>query len=124
MFLDRATRAMDDGKSVDIFYLDFGKAFNKVPRRRLITKLRAKGLEPEVVRWIKEWLTGRTQRVMVGGSYSSEATVDSGVPQGSVLGPCLFTFLIDDLEVEVEITELGSFIVKFADNTKGLQKIE
>jgi hypothetical protein len=50
VFLDRATRAMDDSKSVDIFYLDFAKAFDKVPRRRLITKLRAKGLEPEVVR--------------------------------------------------------------------------
>ncbi len=123
-FLDRAAKAVDEGKSVDIFYLDFAKAFDKVPRKRLIAKLRAKGLEQEVVSWIEEWLTGRTQRVTIGGSYSSEAAVDSGVPQGSVLGPCLFTIFIDNLEVEVEITELGTFIVKFADDTKGLQEIE
>jgi hypothetical protein len=61
VFLDKATEAIDDGKSVDIFYLDFAKAFDKVPRRRLITKLRAKGLDPEVVKWIEEWLTDRTQ---------------------------------------------------------------
>ncbi len=126
VFLDRATRAMDDGKSVVIFYQDIAKAYDMVPRRRLITKLRAKanGLEPEVVRWIEEWLTGRTQRVMIGGSYSSETTLNYGVPQGSVLGPCLFTIFIDNLEVEVEITELGTFIVKFADDTKGLQVID
>jgi ribonuclease P/MRP protein subunit RPP40 len=76
-----------------------------------------------VVNWIEEWLTGRIQRVMTGGSYSSEATVDSSAPQGSVLGPCLSIFL-EDLEVEVELTELGTIIVKFADETKGLQEIE
>jgi hypothetical protein len=76
------------------------------------------------VTWITDWLTGRTQRVVVGGSQSDECTVDSGVPQGSVLGPCLFTIFIDNLEVEVGITELGTFIVKFADNTKRLQVME
>jgi ribonuclease P/MRP protein subunit RPP40 len=124
VFLDNATKAVNDGKSVDIFYLDFAKAFDKVPRRRLITKLRAKGLDPEVVKWIDEWLTDRTQREVICGSYSSEADVDSGVPQGSVLGPCLFTIFIDDLEVDVEISDLGTFIVNFADDTKGLQVIE
>jgi hypothetical protein len=117
------TRAVDSGKSVNIFNLDFAKAFDKVPRRRLIAKLKTKGLDSKVVNWIEEWLTGRTQRV-IGGEHSGESSVDSGVPQGSVLGPCLFTIFIDDLEVEVEITELGTFIVKFADDTKGLQEIQ
>jgi hypothetical protein len=62
--------------------------------------------------------------VTVGGCQSEESPVDSGVPQGSVLGPCLFTVFIDDLEVEIELTELGTFIVKFADDTKGLQVIQ
>jgi hypothetical protein len=123
VFLDRATKAVDEGKSVDIFYLDFAKAFDKVPRRRLIAKLQAKGLRPDVTAWISDWLTGRTQRVTVGGSQSGECNVDSGVPQGSVLGPCLFTVFIDDLEVDIELSDLGTFIVKFADDTKGLQEI-
>jgi hypothetical protein len=62
--------------------------------------------------------------VTVGGCQSEESSVDSGVPQGSVLGSCLFTVFIDDLEVEIELTELDTFIVKFADDTKGLQVIQ
>jgi ribonuclease P/MRP protein subunit RPP40 len=62
--------------------------------------------------------------VVVCGSYSSEADVDSGVPQGTVLGPGLFTIFIDNLEVEVEISDLSTFIVRFADDTKGLHVIE
>jgi hypothetical protein len=84
VFMDKVTRAVDSGKSVNIFNLDFAKAFDKVPRRRLIAKLKTKGLDSKVVNWIEEWLTGRTQRV-IGGEHSGESSVDSGVPQGSVL---------------------------------------
>jgi hypothetical protein len=58
-----ATKAVDNGKSVDIFYLDFAKAFDKVPRKRLVKKMRAKGIELGVVNRIEDWLTVRAQKV-------------------------------------------------------------
>jgi hypothetical protein len=56
-FMDTVTKAVDDGKPVDIFYLDFAKAFDKVPKHRLMKKLRAKGLDEKAARWIENWLT-------------------------------------------------------------------
>jgi hypothetical protein len=63
--MDFVTRIVDGGDPVDIFYLDFAKAFDKVPRERLMRKMKAKGLHPKIVKWIEKWLTGRTQRVCV-----------------------------------------------------------
>lgn len=122
-FMDFVTRAVDDGKAVDIFYLDFSKAFDKVPRQRLIKKLRAKGVEEKTVKWIENWLTNRNQKVSIQGEYSSSCDVDSGVPQGTVLGPVLFTVYIDDLEEDVAKKELEVLIIKFADDTKGAKII-
>lgn len=118
-FMDFVTRSVDEGKPVDIFYLDFAKAFDKVPRKRLVKKMVAKGLEPAVVNWIENWLTGRTQHVNIQGEKSESCDVDSGVPQGTVLGPTLFTIYIDDLEVDMEELKLDVKLVKFADDTKG-----
>jgi hypothetical protein len=118
-FMDFVTDAVDKGKSVDIFYLDFSKAFDKVPHKRLVEKMKAKGIEDGAVRWIESWLSGRTQRVCIHGEKSGESPVDSGVPQGTVLGPPLFTIYIDDLEVEIKRQQLDVKIVKFADDTKG-----
>jgi ribonuclease P/MRP protein subunit RPP40 len=118
--MDFVTKAADDDESVDIFYLDFAKAFDKVPRQR---KLIAKGVDANIVRWIENWLTGRTQRVCIQGQQSEDSDVDSGVPQGTVLGPTLFTVYIDDLEVEVVAENLDVIIVKFADDTKGAKVI-
>ena len=83
-FMDFVTREVDSGNPVDIFYLDFSKAFDKVPRQRLVKKMQAKGLDPNVVTWIENWLTGRTQRVCVQGEKSESSQVESGVPQGTV----------------------------------------
>ena len=123
-FMDTVTRAADEGKAVDIFYLDFAKAFDKVPRQRLLNKMRAKGIHAGIIKWIEAWLTGRTQRVTVQGELSEECEVESGVPQGTVLGPTLFTIYIDDLETEIERRKLEVLVKKFADDTKGAKIIQ
>ena len=97
----------------DVIYLDFQKAFDKVPHLRLLEKLKAHGLSNNLCSWIGDWLTNRKQRVVINGDASDWLEVTSGVPQGSVLGPILFTLYINDLENGVV-----SKVAKFADDTK------
>ena len=98
VFQDKLTKIVDQGKSADIFYLDFAKAFDKVPHKRLIQKLKNKGIHGNVLRWIENWLTNRKQAVKVGSEKSSFCEVESGVLQGSVLGPPLFVVFIGDID--------------------------
>jgi hypothetical protein len=65
-FLESVKEVKDGGKSVDLIYLDFSKAFDKVPHKKLLAKLRTKEICEEISRWIKHWLSDRTQRVWVG----------------------------------------------------------
>ena len=101
---------------MDVVYLDFQKAFDKLPHQRLLLKLKAHG--NDVINWIEKWLTHRRQRVIVDGEISNWKSVLSGVPQGSVLGPILFLIYINDLEEDI-----SSKVLKFADDTKVSRKV-
>ena len=106
-------------ESIDSIYLDFMKAFDTVPHKRLTYKLRMNGISPSILRWIEGFLTGLKQRICVNGSMSKWADVTSGIPHGSVLGPILFVIYINDLPNEIK-----SDIYMFADDTKVFRTIK
>ena len=96
------TENVDQGDSVDVILLDFHKAFDKVPKKRLMQKLTAYGIRCKVLGWIADFVSDRKMRIMVRSEYSEWFDVISGVPQGSVLGPILFLIYVNDIPETVK----------------------
>ena len=111
---DKVLSLLEEGKNVDVVYLDFAKAFDKLDFNITLIKLKELGIDGKIGRWLHSFLTGRHQTVIVNGEKSEPAPVISGVPQGSVIGPLLFLILIGDIDKEVAHT----FMSSFADDTR------
>ena len=109
----------EQGTGIDVIYTDFRKAFDSVPHNRLLQKLSSYGIRGKVHAWLKGFLVGRQQRVVLNGSFSKWTSVTSGVPQGTILGPLCFLLFINDLPERVT-----SIIKLFADDCKLYRKIK
>ena len=110
--VDDLARTLVAGQQSDLILLDFSKAFDKVSHSKLLYKLHEHGIRGCTLDWIRSFLIGRTQVVVLEGEKSDEVPVTSGVPQGSVLGPLLFLLYINNLPDHVK-----SQVRLFADDT-------
>ena len=116
---DFVINQLESGSNVDVIYLDFAKAFDKVDHGIVLAKIKAMGIKGKLFSWIQEFLHNRTQSVLVNGTVSSPRKVKSGVPQGSVIGPLIFLVLISDIDENTA----HSLVASFADDTRVTKSI-
>lgn len=116
-FLDNLTYKYDKNLTCDVIYLDFSKAFDSVPHKKLLYILQHLKLNSSTLNWITHFLSNRTQQTIVDGSLSKSAGVVSGVPQGSVLGPLLFIIFLEILIRKLSEIE-DVYVYVYADDIK------
>nr|XP_047927229.1 uncharacterized protein LOC125183631 [Anser cygnoides]XP_047927230.1 uncharacterized protein LOC125183631 [Anser cygnoides] len=108
-FYDRVEALVDNGRATDIIYLDLCKAFDTVLHGILVYKLKRHGCDGWTTCWVRNWLDGHTQRVVVNCSVSKWRSATSGVPQGSVCRLALFYVFVGDMDSEIKCT-LSEFV--------------
>ena len=106
---DHIIRLLESGQNVDVIYIDFANAFDKVDYLVTMKKLNYMGISAKLGIWLHAFLTNRKQAVVVNGTMSMPADVKSRIPQWSVLGPLLFLVFIGDIDREVATAFVSSF---------------
>ena len=117
---EQITQYIEAGKNVDVVYLDFAKAFDKLDIKITLQKLYSMGVAGTLFDWIEGFLTNRKQAVSVDSAFSDQISVLSGVPQGSVLGPLLYLILLSDIDSEISFAQVSSF----ADDTRVMAGVD
>ena len=118
--IEDLARNLEKREQLDLLILDFSKAFDKVEHQRLPYKLKFYGIDGKINKWIENWLVTREQRVVIDGICSKAVHVQSGVPQGTVLGPLMFLIFINDIGEKIDD---GTTVKLFADDCLVYRKI-
>ncbi|MEL7307933.1 MAG: reverse transcriptase family protein [Pseudomonadota bacterium] len=113
-FYDYVTDCLDRNLAVDSVFFDFQKAFDSVPHHKLILRLFSVGIRGNLLDWLKDFLSNRTQAVSIDRSRSNSLPVNSGVIQGTVLGPTLFNIFVNDIDESLKYCN----IFKYADDIR------